>query len=47
MRTRNMLYRREYDINDAIHIKIPTVGEILECEDGVLQHCGDADGYAD
>lgn len=34
MRTRNMLYRREYDINDAIHIKIPTVGEILECEDG-------------
>lgn len=34
MRTRNMLYRREYDINDAIRIKIPTVGEILECEDG-------------
>ena len=34
MRTRHMLYRREYDINDAIHIKIQTVGEILECEDG-------------
>ena len=33
MRTKNMLYLREYNINDAIRVRIPTVGEVLECED--------------
>lgn len=33
MRTKNMLYLRECSINDAIRVRIPTVGEVLECED--------------
>lgn len=33
MATRNLLYKRQYAINDKIHIYIPTVGEILEDED--------------
>lgn len=33
MATRNLLYKRYYEINDAIHICIPTVGEILDDED--------------
>ncbi len=33
MRTKNMLYLRECNINDAIRVRIPTVGEVLECED--------------
>lgn len=33
MATRNLLYRSEYEINDFIHIRIPTVGEILDAED--------------
>lgn len=32
MATINLLYKREYPINDAIKIVIPTVGEILEQE---------------
>jgi hypothetical protein len=34
MSTNNFLYRREYDISDSIRIIIPTVGEILQDEDG-------------
>ncbi len=34
MSTINLLYQKQYDINDKIHIVIPTVGEILEDEDG-------------
>lgn len=30
----NLLYKREIAINDAIHIVVPTVGEILQDEDG-------------
>jgi hypothetical protein len=33
MPTLNLLFKREYAINDNIHIKIPTVAEILEDED--------------
>lgn len=33
MATLNLLYKKEYSINDRIIIRIPTVGEILECED--------------
>ena len=33
MTTINLLYQREYAINDAIKIVIPTVGEILDNED--------------
>lgn len=33
MATRNLLYKREYAINDSIKIYIPTVGEVIECED--------------
>lgn len=33
MATLNLLYKKEYAINDRIIIRIPTVGEILECED--------------
>lgn len=33
MATRNFLYKSEIVINDFVSIKIPTVGEILECED--------------
>ena len=29
----NLLYKREYPINEKLHIVIPTVGEILEQED--------------
>ena len=29
----NMLYQRQYTVNDAIKIVIPTVGEIIDCED--------------
>lgn len=32
--TINLLYRRSYPINDKINIIIPTVGEILDDEDG-------------
>lgn len=34
MSTINLLYKREYAINDSIHVVIPTVGEILDDEDG-------------
>ncbi len=33
MATINLLYQKEYVINDFIKIPIPKVGEILECED--------------
>lgn len=33
MATQNLLYKREIAINKFINIQIPTVGEILECED--------------
>ena len=33
MATLNLLYKEEYAINDFISIRIPTVGEILDCED--------------
>lgn len=33
MSTRNLLYKREYAINDFIKIRIPTVGEVIDCED--------------
>lgn len=33
MATLNLLYKKEYAINDRIIIRIPTVGEILDCED--------------
>lgn len=33
MPTLNLLYQREYPINDNIKIMIPTVGEVLDCED--------------
>lgn len=33
MPTLNLLYKDEYAINDNIRIRIPKVGEILECED--------------
>lgn len=33
MATRNLLYQRQFAINDSINIYIPTIGEILQCED--------------
>lgn len=33
MATLNLLYKQEYAINDFIKVRIPTVGEILDCED--------------
>ena len=33
MATRNFLYKSEIVINDFVSIRIPTVGEIIECED--------------
>ncbi len=33
MSTLNLLYKKEYAINDYIKVRIPTVGEILDCED--------------
>lgn len=33
MATRNLLYKSEIVINDFISIRVPSVGEILECED--------------
>ncbi len=33
MATLNLLYKKEYAINQYINVLIPTVGEILECED--------------
>lgn len=33
MATLNLLYKHEYAINDFIKVQIPTVGEIIECED--------------
>lgn len=33
MATLNLLYKREYVINDFISVRIPTVGEVLDCED--------------
>ena len=33
MATRNLLYKREYKINDSISVYIPTVGEVIRCED--------------
>ena len=33
MATRNLLYKKEYAINDSIQIYIPTVGEVLADED--------------
>ncbi|MCQ2770653.1 MAG: hypothetical protein MJ236_02505 [Clostridia bacterium] len=34
MASLNLLYAKEYKVNDYITIKIPTVGEVLEDEDG-------------
>ena len=33
MATLNLLYKEEYSINDFISVRIPKVGEILDCED--------------
>lgn len=33
MATLNLLYKKEYAVNDFISVRIPTVGEILDCED--------------
>lgn len=33
MAVRNLLYKNEYAINEYISIRIPSVGEILDCED--------------
>lgn len=33
MGTLNLLYKKEYAVNDFISVRIPTVGEILDCED--------------
>lgn len=33
MATRNLLYKKEYVINDFISVSIPSVGDILDCED--------------
>jgi hypothetical protein len=33
MPTNNLLYKRQYAINDSIHIEIPTVGQIIDNED--------------
>lgn len=33
MATRNMLYKSEIVINDFVSIKIPSVGQVVECED--------------
>lgn len=33
MKTLNLLYKTQVDINDAIHIMIPTVGEVIDNED--------------
>ena len=33
MGTLNLLYKDEYAVNDFIRVRIPSVGEILECED--------------
>lgn len=33
MATLNLLYKKEYAINQFINVRIPTVGEILDCED--------------
>lgn len=33
MSTLNFLYKREYSVNERIHVIIPTVGDILENED--------------
>ena len=33
MSTINLLYKRQYDITDKIHIVIPTVGEVVDAEE--------------
>ncbi len=33
MAMRNLLYKKECAINEFIHVRIPSVGEILDCED--------------
>ena len=33
MATQNLLYRKSYEINDSIHIVIPTVGQIVDNEE--------------
>lgn len=33
MSTLHLLYNRQIDVNDSIHIMIPEVGQVLECED--------------
>jgi hypothetical protein len=33
MPTRNILFKDSFEINEAISIRIPTVGEVLDCED--------------
>lgn len=33
MATLNLLYKKEYSINDFIHVMIPTVGEVIEHEE--------------
>lgn len=33
MATTNLLYKKEYAINDSVRIRIPTVGEVLDNED--------------
>lgn len=34
MATLNLLYKREYAVNDHVRVRIPTVGEVLDDEDG-------------
>lgn len=40
MKTRNLLYKREIDINDHLHVMIPTVGEILDNEESYYNLAG-------
>lgn len=37
---RNLLYKKECAINQFINVRIPTVGEILDCEDGEDEYYG-------
>ena len=44
MGTLNLLYKKEHPINEFISVRIPSVGEILECEDeyyglGINDNC--------
>lgn len=37
MTTRNLLYKKQFDVNEFIHIVIPTVGELLDNEDAYYE----------